>query len=216
VRAGEQSRHAERFASANVIAVGWSNVEGLRDLTGLSRGQIHARLRATPANAAGADADTHELLAFRDELAVGDVVVTPDAPAREVLVGTIIGPYRYCDPSPVADYRHVRDVQWYGRLLRADLPDLMEQETRYRRTIRRLDDHHDEWLAVAERVYEECGGDVTRRRRSTPTKSPRSRIVRPHVPSPETRRCPGCGYQWPLAQFVRGSELCRDCRADAE
>ena len=48
VRAGEESRHAARFAANNVIAVGWPKIDGLRDLRGLSEAEILRLLRVSP------------------------------------------------------------------------------------------------------------------------------------------------------------------------
>ena len=84
VRAGERSRHAGRFAAASVIAIGWPNVDGLGDLRGVEIITIVDLLRAATVFSPGADAA--ELLAFRDDIRIGDVVITPDSPARDVLV----------------------------------------------------------------------------------------------------------------------------------
>jgi len=32
IRAGQQSRHAVRFATQDVVAIGWSDIDGLKDL----------------------------------------------------------------------------------------------------------------------------------------------------------------------------------------
>lgn len=59
---------------------------------------------------------------FVSSVEVGDVVVTPHAPSREVWFGTVTGDYRYDERTPVAGYRHLRDVDWTGSIGRDHLP----------------------------------------------------------------------------------------------
>jgi restriction system protein len=52
---------------------------------------------------------------------IGDTVLTPDKRTREVLVGEVVGEYRY-DPSLTEEaYPQVRDVRWSGRIARDDM-----------------------------------------------------------------------------------------------
>lgn len=106
IRAGERSRHARRFADEDVVAVGWGDVDGLGDLSAMSDSAIRECVGRHEA-IASPDQDAAELLAFRDGVSVGDIVVTPDAQTREVLFGEVIGGYEYRDPSPAADYKHI-------------------------------------------------------------------------------------------------------------
>lgn len=207
IRAGESSRHARRFADHDIVAVGWPTTEGLQDLTGMSAGEIRACLDRDPTIAAAAQ-DAAELLAFRDELAVGDIVVTPDAQTAEVLFGEVTGGYEYRDPSPAEDFKHVRQVRWYGRIDRQLLPVDLEAETRWRRTIRRLK-HQAEWRSMTDRVLAGEGRAVTARGRPDAPGADRSR----HGPSgPPTRRCPTCGLAKVGSQFVDDDDRCVDCR----
>jgi predicted Mrr-cat superfamily restriction endonuclease len=211
IRAGERSRHAPRFASENLVAVGWPDVEGLHDLRLLDDAEIKGLLRASGASARLADADAAELLAFRDTAAIGDVVIAPDGPARDVLVGEITGDYDYLDPSPCAEFHHVRTVRWYGRVAKDALPAELEQDTKYRRTLRRLEAHDEEWTAVAKQAEADGGPIVTRRAPGTRAGSSRSAsaIAEDRV----RRRCPQCGMQLLPNFFIPTSELCVDCRA---
>lgn len=199
VRAGEDSRHATRFAASSVIAVGWPNIDGLRDLRGLSGAEILRLLRLAP-TVSSPEADAGELLAFRDEIEIGDIVVTPDATQRDVLVGEVTGDYQYLDPSPADDYRHVRTVTWFGRWDRDLLPDHLRRETNYRRTLRRLTNRN-EWMGFAESM---------RGSARTPTAQPKTtrRAAGTSAQSRE-RLCPGCGLLKAQAQFL--SDVCRDC-----
>ena len=199
VRAGEQSRHAARFAASNVIAIGWPNIDGLGDLRGLSEADVLQLLRLAP-TVSSPEADAGELLAFRDEIKVGDVVVTPDATQRDVLVGEVTGEYEYLDPSPAGDYRHVRSVNWFGRWDRDLLPDHLRRETNYRRTLRRLSNAR-EWMTFAENMRSSARLPTARRQGS--------RAAVANSARPADRLCPGCGLLKAPAQFV--SDVCRDC-----
>jgi predicted Mrr-cat superfamily restriction endonuclease len=211
IRAGERSRHAARFASENVVAIGWPDVEGLGDLRSLDAPEIKGLLRAAGATARLADSDAAELLAFRDVVALGDVVIAPDGPMRDVLIGEITGEYDYLDPSPCDDFHHVRTVRWYGRVAKDALPAELEQDTKYRRTLRRLETHDEEWSAIAKQAEADGGPIVTRRTPATRKSSSRSAsaIAEDRV----RRRCPQCGMQLLPNFFIPTSELCIDCRA---
>jgi predicted Mrr-cat superfamily restriction endonuclease len=207
LRAGEGSRHARRFADEDVVAVGWPDVDGLGDLTAMSDSAIRECLRRHGA-IASPDQDAAELLAFRDGISVGDIVITPDAQTREVLFGEVTGGYEYRDPSPAADYKHVRQVRWYGRFERDFLPADLAAESGWRRTIRRLG-HQAEWRTIALRVLAGEGRVVTARGRPEAPGSRRSPIAPGAAP---TRRCLSCGLSKATAQFVPGDERCVDCR----
>lgn len=74
------------------MAVGWSSVG---DIAGLSREEIKAGLRSedtkyrktSPSRAAG------ELVAFRDETHLGDVVLGYKKDGVVGLIGEVVGPY---------------------------------------------------------------------------------------------------------------------------
>src|SRR5688572_2043709 len=106
VRAGEGGRYADQFVAAGVAALGWAVVSELRDLRGLDLSEVVGLIEDSGAITQPAR-DAAELLIFRDDLARGDLVVTPDSPRRDFLFGTVDGDYEYRDPSPVGDYRHV-------------------------------------------------------------------------------------------------------------
>lgn len=151
VRAGERSRHARRFADHDIIAIGWPNVAGLEDLRSMSEQDIFQCLHLSP-GIATPEADAKELLSFRDDMSIGDIVITPDAVTGDVLIGEIGGEYCYLANSPAVDYHHIRRVQWYGRWSRDLLAPDLATETKWRRTIRLLDAHQHEWSALAESV----------------------------------------------------------------
>jgi restriction system protein len=211
VRAGGESKHALAFANAHAIAVGWNDIPGLADLRDLESAEVEALLANAPA-VRTVGADLQELLLFRDVLQPGDLVVTPDAQVRQIMIGEITGPYEYRADDPVGDYHHVRSAKWFGRILRNSLAPGLSQDTNYRRTIRRLDAHAADWQELAQRA--QMGGALPiEQRRSPETKRPAHREARrPHKDTSETKRCAECGQQRSLAQYETGSDLCVDCR----
>jgi hypothetical protein len=207
IRAGEDSRHAREFALNGVVALGWARVPGLGDLDELSREQI-AGLIEVSAVTKTPSADANELVAFRDELQRGHVVITPDSTTRELLVGEVTGPYEFLDPSPAGDYRHVRTVRWLRRWPRQEVPEALLQELRYRRTLRRLT-HQDEWAAIVARLRDGAGrppeavGPVGQAR-ARPTAATRP-------VEPPSKVCVSCGLRRATSQFTAGSDICNDC-----
>lgn len=207
IRAGEGSRHAREFADNNVVAIGWSTIEGLDDLHGLSRAQILGRL-VDSRKSTTPEADVNELLAFRDDVTVGDLVVTPDATTRELLIGRVTGAYEYLVPSPAGDYRHVRSMRWIGRWDRDLAPEPLAREVRYRRTIRRLTDQEG-WASLADRI--EAGEGRSPDAAGRPAQGGRASQRRYRQSDPARRRCSECMQVLALTQFAVDAGVCRSC-----
>jgi predicted Mrr-cat superfamily restriction endonuclease len=208
IRAGEESRHARTFVDRKVVTLGWPDIDGLHDLTGMSREEIKTALRAAD-HIKRSEQDAAELLTFRDDVAIGDIVITPDAKTREALVGVVTGEYEYRDPSPTGDYHHVRDMTWYRRVHRDDLDPVLVKELNWRRTIRELG-NQEQWLAIAAAAQAGTGGRPPSARGNAKL-APRAGAKVDPADRP-TRLCPGCGYSKPLMQFVPGNDSCVDCR----
>ena len=206
IRAGQRSRHARPFADHDVVALGWGDVPGLGDLRTLPAATIRERLLAVP-HIASPEQDAAELLAFRGRSPLGDLVVTPDAPAGDVLIGEVTGGYDFQDPSPVGDYRHIRPVRWYGRFDRQLLPVELGRETAWRRTIRRLG-HQNQWRSLAARVRDGEGRPLSARGGIDQT---RPGPTRPQV-ARAVRTCGSCGLVKAASQYAVGDDRCVDCR----
>ena len=56
------------------------------------------------------------------ELSAGDVVLTPRAVPRGVLVGRVVGPYRHMARPRIVGLAHQREVVWLGLLEWSGLP----------------------------------------------------------------------------------------------
>lgn len=219
VRAARENRLAPVFEEQGVVALGWSGLVG--DLRRLNRWEVVGLLEGV--GITNADEDADQLITFRDQVLVGDYVVTPDASRRGFLAGRISGPYEFHGNSRVVDeddgpYEHVRSVEWYGRGLRDQLPDHLRKELGGSRTsIARLSGSG-EWPRAVEAVRD-APPPPPRSAGATPRRSaPRARTATPKAaappPPPTDRVCPRCGLRKPNSQFVPSSEACADCRAD--
>lgn len=119
IRAGRGGLHADAFEEHAIVAL---SVEHVPSIAGLSHEKIteHAIARKD-VNAARARGHAAMLYRFANELHVGDFVLTPNAEDASVLVGRIVGEYEYRDDPPIPGDQHVRRVEWFGRLSRAEL-----------------------------------------------------------------------------------------------
>ena len=226
VRAGESGQFARAFESTGTVAVGGDDVPGLDDLTGLDREAIFDLIRPT-SNADAAQGDTAKLLRFRDDVRTGDVVVTVDTPARQLIVGEITGGYEFRAEPPAAHHRHVHAVEWYGRYGREDrtiLSEEMAKRTGLDSAVVELTPT-DAWLAFAAGVRERpplpaapprpATAAKARATKTATKRAPRAAAkAEPVVPPPTHRLCPGCFSQKLLSQFRPGSEICVVCRED--
>ena len=204
IRAGERNKLAEEFLSSGIVSVSWSNIHGLDDVSELSPNEVQRIFAAS--ELPRPEQHSAQLLQFRDSVADGDVVVTPTAD-RGVLLGEILGPYRWLEKSPTTDYRHTRTTRWDGYIERDHLPEHLAKELNWRSTLRILT-YQEEWRALAERAQ---ARDAPRPR-STRIGTRRTRIAaRGSMAAGVRRLCPRCGMSKPAVQF---SELpvCVDCR----
>lgn len=103
----------KEFRKGHLIAVGWPEVGSLE---GLAPDDLEARLvEAHPKeSAAWITRSKRDLLTFRDDVAVGDLVLVmpnaADAKADRLSVGRVESPYRYQEDCP--GYVHQRAVSW--------------------------------------------------------------------------------------------------------
>lgn len=117
VRAERNGRLFDAFKEKQAIAIGWSEIGSLSDLT--DRSQIAARVVAAwpdwkPQAIAMAAGQLHR---FRNEMAIGDFVVTYDPGRRVYLVGTVSSDYRWDEVVDPED-PNVRSVKWKGEVSR--------------------------------------------------------------------------------------------------
>jgi restriction system protein len=117
VRAGAYGENESLALDQNVVVVGWSE---LGDLSAArTRDELAAMLReAYPEDGVQRLRNFQgQLWAFRDTIAVGDLVVLPLKTRSALAIGKVAGPYQYRSELPPTA-RHTRPVTW----LTTDLP----------------------------------------------------------------------------------------------
>lgn len=120
VRSASGGRLADECVEKKVVAIGWSRVGDLSAFK--DKDSVRAAIRREWPNASEGNVQNSasQLVRFRDELAVGDRVITYDSSTRTYHVGTIAGEYSH-SPSTIAGYPNVRRVKWEGRVDRDQL-----------------------------------------------------------------------------------------------
>ena len=101
---------------------------------------------------AGAPKRTARMLVrFRDDVRIGDIVVTPRLKERDVWFGAVVSGYHYRPPTD-AGLRHARAVEWWGSIDRdTDLAQNRTQDLNRRAALYELPDQR-WWLQRAEAV----------------------------------------------------------------
>lgn len=117
VRAERNGRLYDVFKEAGVVAIGWHELGSLESSG--TRDAIADRVKATwpewkPQAVAMATGQLHR---FRNEIQIGDPIVTYDPGRRVYLVGEVAGDYRY-DVSFDPNDMNLRNVRWQGEVSR--------------------------------------------------------------------------------------------------
>lgn len=135
---------------------------------------------------------------FADEVAIGDLIVTPHLASRSVYIGEIVGPYKCRDPSPVAGYPHLRPVRWITSLDRdtAIPADRLPQIDR-RPTFYTLPDAG-WWAAQA------ASGDTGAAPAAPTTAAKRASTRGASAPQQAWTTCPGCDTPQPARLVING------------
>lgn len=120
VRAQRGGRLFDACKEKSVVAIGWTDIGSLDQLK--TREEIAARVSHAwpewhPQKVAMAAGQIHR---FRNEIQIGDRVVTYDPTRRVYLIGSITGEYRY-DESIGEDAFNARSVKWDGEVSRNHL-----------------------------------------------------------------------------------------------
>ena len=118
MRAGRGGRHLRGFLDHGIVAIGWY---GIGQIEGHDRSVLRGLLEEHY-GPRGAAAAAGMLDRFAHDMRVGDLVLTPDPPKRELHHGVVTGGYEWVEPPPVERYPHVRRVEWRGVFSRDELP----------------------------------------------------------------------------------------------
>jgi predicted Mrr-cat superfamily restriction endonuclease len=203
IRAGEGASALDEMRVAGVIAVRYPQIQ--TDARTVPSAQIEQLIEESGRTQPGVRRVRLEW--FVHEVAIGDLVVTPDARRGNVWLATVTSDYMYSPTPPVAGYFHWRWVTWLGAIDRDHLPAARRTEVSRRPTIVR-DLDYDWWKATTGSAVGVAGS--TRR----DALSLRDRTVA-HKPAPVAAfvvcRHPGCGLSYPAPSMVEG--LCPDHRA---
>jgi len=120
VRAGRGGYVAEDFERAGCVAIGWREAGDFTSVDSLDAMKELIETRYPEQSTQQQRGIAGMAWKFRGEMSPGDRIVTYDPSARQYLVGTVAGDYRY-EPDVVPDHDHVRDVTWEGKVTRDDL-----------------------------------------------------------------------------------------------
>ena len=125
VRAMEGGRLFDVFKEQSLVAIGWSDIGSLETLT--TREAIAERVAENwPGwHPQKISMSAGQLFRFRQEIKLGDRIVTYDPSRRVYLLGTISGEYRF-DPGIDEKAANIRAVTWDGEVSR----DLLSVSTK--------------------------------------------------------------------------------------
>ncbi|HUW04439.1 MAG TPA: hypothetical protein VMW08_18965 [Acidimicrobiales bacterium] len=202
VRTGEGGYALTDCVIASVAALRYEAVPDARDL---SVAEIVDALKEGGAKSSSETVATM-LHRFVHEVRDGDLVVTPHAGSRIVYFGTIAGPYDFVDPSPVKDFRHHREVSWFGQLDRDELPEERLVDIDRQPTLYELPEQS-YWWEVSEEA-DVAPSELRPPPRSQPKTAGKASSAR--GVDVKHALCEVCGIEKP-AQIVEGG-VCADCR----
>ena len=214
VRAGESADEITALREAGLIGVRYESVGDVRQLTAK---EIEYAIAAT--DQSGVEALRSRLMRFVNDVRVGDLVVTPNAPEHDVWISIVTGAYEYSDQPIVPNYAHTRPAQWQGWVDRDAA--WLQHKLKYLDVVGAVVELRDaDWWFDQVDARDIPAERTARRFRPIPaTPKPRARRATPApartaAPKPPDRvLCAGqCGLQWSTAVLVNG--LCPDCRGD--
>lgn len=214
IRGGDDNGLVDAFVAGGYIAVEYPDITDGRTVDTYD---VTERLRERGWTVPEARAEMFEQFVHR--IGIGDLVVLPDAPRREVVIGRVEGDYAFHGFIEADQHRHRRETAWVGRHAVSVLPDAARDISRQRSTL--TERTSAALLAHAEAVERgEVGraadqlvppAPVRAARAAATPRAPRASAAAKAVAPPTTRTCPGCYLQKSLAQFNAGSDLCVDC-----
>lgn len=130
IRAGRRGGIvAEEFWTGGFVALSWQELG--HSIEGMDRQDIRAELESMFGRSAAGIA-AGQLHRFLEEVGRGHLVLTPTVETRELLVGRVVGDYRY-EATRLSDgsvWGHRRDVEWLDResvdILPSDIKALID------------------------------------------------------------------------------------------
>lgn len=139
VRAASGGRLADEFKDKGIVAIGWEDVGDLSRY-GDKAAILEAVKTAWPEWAEGkCQSSASQLIRFRDQIKVGDRVISYDSSRRTYLVGTISGPYKHL-PDVLGPFENTHSVKWEGEVERDVLSSLTRNRLGSTLTLFRITD----------------------------------------------------------------------------
>ena len=111
VRAGEENRLVDEFIDSGVTGVGYFTVPDGTDLTYTAV----RRLLVAEATSEALDLHTSMFIEFVKEISIGHIILMPDTPRRDMVIGDVTGPYEFHADLPARALPPPPD----GRVVRA-------------------------------------------------------------------------------------------------
>lgn len=115
VRSASGGRLADECIAKGVVAIGWGDIgdlSGYKDKKAIIRAMEQQWPDWKPGRVMSS---ASQLIRFRDELSVGDRVITYDASRRVYHVGRLTGNYQH-QKGLVPPFENVRNVNWEGEI----------------------------------------------------------------------------------------------------
>lgn len=120
VRAGGGGYLAKEFIEKSCVGVGFDQIGSFAALTTLDAMRKRVKEAYPDKSTVQANVAAGVAHKFRSIMAVGDDVVTYDPSSRLYHLGRVAGEYAY-RPGFIADYAHIRPVEWLTTRLRDEL-----------------------------------------------------------------------------------------------
>jgi hypothetical protein len=203
IRGGEDNRLVQDFIESGVTGVGYRMIG---DGTTVTKREVSRVLREAGRTVPAQRAARFE--SFVHEIQLGDVIVMPDTPGGDIVIGEVTGDYEFHEDLDPDSYRHRRPVRWVARQALSTLPPEHENINKQRVTLKEaVGDDLDAFLTEA------LADPVDRAATARPSKAARgtsSSRVEPVVSN--DLLCPGCHLLKNPVQFEPGDPLCTDCR----
>ena len=162
IHMGNSDIAALKAKEEGFVAIGWAAMNDLSRL--VTRDDFRAALEATHPEYTPNQVTTRygQLYRFVREIKIGDPVVFPVKPTREIAVGEFTGPYRHSDDPALAKegLPNVRDVKWIKIVPRTAFTQTALYSFGSALTVSTSDDYLDEVRAVLQGEEMPTVGDV--------------------------------------------------------
>lgn len=156
-----------------------------------------------------------ELTTFAHVIQAGDLIVVPDKPRNQYLIGRVDGDYRWDEESS----NHTRRIEWINTVGWDTVPVEFKTITSYQRSVIPVNNTSLIAACVEASQSPKSKSDLLSIKPATPKRASTPRARKPAAPpkpakyDPEKKEilCPGCGLKKHPRQFSQGSEYCVDC-----